>query len=323
MMKKDNIIKRAKEVLRIECDAVESLLRRLDEKFEKAVDIVANCRGHVVVTGLGKAGIIGQKFSATLSSLGVPSFFLHPVEALHGDLGKVQKDDVVIAFSNSGQTEEVSQLLPSLKKLGVNLIAFTGNAGSILGKESAVVLNAGVEAEACTFGLAPTASTTAMLVLSDALAIVASEQKGVTREDYASFHPGGTLGKKSTLKVKDIMRTGKSNPVVEESARVKDVLLIITGARAGAASVVNKKGRLSGIFTDGDLRRHLENGIDIKSSVKNVMTARPVTIDKEKTAGEALFLLKKWKIDEVPVVDGKGAPVGMLDIQDLIRGGIV
>jgi arabinose-5-phosphate isomerase len=323
-MRSNQVLKRAKEVLQIEHRAVGMLIRRLDRKFEKAVVLIVNCQGHVVVTGLGKAGIIGQKFSATLSSLGVPSFFLHPVEALHGDLGRVRGGDVVAVFSNSGETQEVSQLIPSLKKIGVKIIAFTGNIHSGLAKESAVTLDAGVESEACALGLAPTASTTVMLALSDALAIVVSEQKGVSRKDYAFLHPGGSLGKKLNVSVKDIMRTGKSNPVVKDTMKVKDVLLTITGARAGAASVIDGKGRLSGIFTDGDLRRHLENGLDLKGyPVSKVMTPNPVTIDKEKSAGEALAMLKKWKIDELPVVDRARKPVGMLDIQDLIREGIV
>ena len=234
------------------------------------------------------------------------------------------KEDVMIAFSNSGTTEEIVKLLPLLKKIGTKIISFTGNLSSPLAKHSDVVLNVGVHKEACPLNLAPTASTTAMLAMGDALALSLLEEKGFDMEDFAFYHPGGNIGRKLLLKVSDVMRTGKSNPIVNENIKVKDVLYRITRARAGSATVVDSRGRLKGIFTDGDLRRHLEAGEDVlKKPVGKVMTLTPSTIDKDKLAAEALEILKRKKIDEVPVVDSKKKPIGLLDVQDLLRAGIV
>lgn len=318
------MIKRAKEVLRIEADAITSLIKRVDKNFEKAVNLILVCKGKVVVTGMGKPGIIGEKISATLSSTGTPSLSLHPADAIHGDLGRVTKDDVVIAISNSGETEEISKLLPMLKKIGAKIIAMTGNSQSTLSKHSDVILDVGVKKEACPFGLAPTASTTAMLALGDALAIALLEKRGFKVEDFAFYHPGGALGKRLILKVEDIMRRGKANPVVKEDLKVKDVLLKITEARAGSASVVNKKGALTGIFTDGDLRRHLGEDLSLPNrEVKEVMTKKPTTITKEMLAADAFRILREKKIDEIPVVDEKDRPIGLVDVQDLLKAGLV
>ncbi|MFH1778443.1 MAG: KpsF/GutQ family sugar-phosphate isomerase [Candidatus Omnitrophota bacterium] len=318
------MIKRAREVLRIEAEAIFSLIKRVDKNFEKAVNLIFVCKGKVVVTGMGKPGIIGEKISATLSSTGTPSLSLHPADAIHGDLGRVTKDDVVIAMSNSGETEEISTLLPMLKKIGAKIIAMTGNLKSTLAKHSDVVLDVGVKKEACPFGLAPTASTTAMLALGDALAIALLERKGFKVEDFAFYHPGGILGKRLILKVEDIMRKGKANPVVKEDLKVKDVLLKITEARAGSASVVNKKGVLTGIFTDGDLRRHLEEDLNLPNrKVKEVMTKNPTTITKDRLAADAFRILREKKIDEIPVVDEKERPIGLVDVQDLLKAGLV
>lgn len=318
------MIRRAKEVLRIEADAIASLIKRVDKNFEKAINLIIACKGKVVVTGMGKPGIIGEKISATLSSTGTPSLSLHPADAIHGDLGRVTKDDVVLAISNSGETEEISKLLPMLKKIGAKIIAMTGNLKSTLSKHSDVVLNVGVKKEACPFGLAPTASTTAMLAMGDALAIALLERRGFKVEDFAFYHPGGTLGKRLILKVEDIMRKGRANPVVKEDLKVKDVLLKITEARAGSASVVNKKGVLTGIFTDGDLRRHLEEDPSLPHrKVKEVMTKRPTTITKEMLAADAFRILREKKIDEIPVVDEKDRPIGLVDVQDLLKAGLV
>ena len=317
-------LKKPKEVLRIEADAIRDLIKRIDRNFNKAIDILFKCRGKVIVTGMGKAGIIAQKISATLSSLATPSIFLHPADAIHGDLGRVVKDDVIIALSNSGQTEEILRLLTTIKKIGAKLISLIGNTKSELAKNSDVVLNVSVKKEACPFGLAPTASTTAMLAMGDALAIALAEKKGIKKEDFALYHPGGSLGKRLILKVEDIMRTGRQNPVVKEDTLIKDVLLVITGSRAGAASVVNSKGRLIGIFTDGDLRRHLEIDSNLVSKkVKEVMTKNPTVISKDKLAQEALNILRQKKIDEVPVIDKDKRPIGMLDVQDLLKAGLV
>ncbi len=317
-------IKAAREVIRIERDALTRLLSRLDSNFDKACDLILKSKGRLVVTGMGKPGFIAQKVSATLSSTGTPSLFLHPAEALHGDLGRVMKEDVVLAFSNSGTTEEIVKLLPLIKKIGAKLVAFTGNLKSTLAQNSDVVLDVSVKKEACSLNLAPTASTTAMLAMGDALAVALLERKGFKAEDFAFFHPGGNLGKKLLLTVSDIMRTGKSHPTVKPQALVKDVLYAITGARAGSATVVDSQGRLIGIFTDGDLRRHMNAGSDIlKTPVKSVMTAGPVTIRADRLAAEALEILRSRKIDEMPVVDAKGRPVGLLDVQDLLKAGIV
>ncbi len=314
----------AKDVLRIEAEAVRKLIGRVGKDFDKAVNLILRCKGKVVVTGMGKPGIIGQKISATLASTGTPSLSLHPAEAIHGDLGRVTKHDVVVALSNSGETEEISRLLPIIKKIGSKLIAITGNIKSSLAKHSDIVLNVNVEKEACPMGLAPTASTTAMLAMGDALAVVLIKQRGFKENDYAFFHPGGALGKRLLLKVEDIMRKDSSNPVVKENTLVKKVLIAITSARTGSASVVNKKGKLTGIFTDGDLRRHLEEDSNLaKRKVKDVMTLSPKTVHKGQLAAEAFRILKEYKIDEIPVVDDKGKPVGLVDVQDLLKAGLV
>jgi arabinose-5-phosphate isomerase len=321
---KINVIKRAKEVLEIEAEAVKALKSRIGKNFKKALDLILKTKGRIVVSGMGKTGIIAQKFSATLASTGTPSLFLHSAEAIHGDLGKVTREDTVIVLSNSGQGEEIKQLLPLLKKIGSKIIALTGNKNSILAKYSDVVLDVAVKREACPLGLAPTASTTASLAMCDALAVCLLELKGFKEEDFAFFHPGGLLGKKLLLKVEDIMRRGKANPVVGENKKISEVLFKITQGRAGSATVVNKNGRLSGIFTDGDLRRHLERDPNLSQRrVRDVMTANPVAVSPEMLAAEAMRILKDKKIDEVPVVDKDRRPVGLLDVQDLLRAGLV
>lgn len=317
-------IKAAKEVLKIEAAAIKRLIGRLDNNFERAVEMIYRSNGRVVVMGMGKPGIIGQKISATLASTGTPSLSLHPAEAVHGDLGRVTKQDVVIAISNSGETEEVLRILPMIKKIGARLIAFTGNLKSTLAKHSDIVLDVSVEKEACPMGLAPTASTTATLAMGDALAVALIQRRGFKESDYAFFHPGGALGKRLVLKVEDVMRKGYENSIVDMDALVKEVLVKITSSRAGSASVVDKKGRLIGIFTDGDLRRHLESDQNLTSrKIKDVMTRSPKTITKEKLAAEALRILKDNRIDEIPVVDEKSRPIGLVDVQDLLKAGLV
>ena len=314
----------AKNVIRIESQAIHSLLVRINADFEKACNLILKAKGRVVVTGMGKPGFIAQKISATLSSTGTPSLFLHPAEALHGDLGRVMKDDVVVVLSNSGQTEEIIKLLPVIRKIGAKLIALTGSPRSLLARHSDITLDVSVKKEACTMNLAPTASTTAMLAMGDALAVTLLEKKGFKPENFALYHPGGNLGKKLLLKVSDIMRTGKNNPLVKENEKIKEVLYKITEARAGSATVVGAGGVLKGIFTDGDLRRHLKEGSNILDwQVSRAMTTGPVTIEGEKLAAEALEILRSKKIDEVPVVDKKNRPIGLLDVQDLLRAGLV
>lgn len=321
---KIDVLKRAKEVLKIEASAVGALKSRIGKSFLKAIGLLLKTKGRLVVSGMGKTGIIAQKFSATLASTGSPSLFLHSAEASHGDLGKVTELDVIIVISNSGETSEIKQLLPLLKKIGLKIIAITGNVKSELAKYSDVVLDVSVKEEACPLGLAPTASTTATLAMCDALAVCLLELKGFKEKDFAFYHPGGALGRRLLLKVGDIMRTGKSNPIVNENKKVSDCLLAITQARAGSASVINKQGMLVGIFTDGDLRRHLEITSNLsKCQVKEVMTKNPKTVYPDMLAAEALHIIEEKKIDELPVVDKYRRPVGLLDIQDLLRAGLV
>ena len=319
-----NIIKRAVEVLDIEAEAIKNLRKRIGADFKAAVNLISATEGRVVVSGMGKAGIIAQKFSATLSSTGTPSLFLHSAEAIHGDLGRVTGDDVVVILSQSGETEEIKKLLPILKKIGSKIIALTGNLKSSLARFSDITLNVAVEKEACPLGLAPTASTTAMLAICDALSVCLLELKRFREKDFALFHPGGSLGKRLLLKVEDIMRTGRGNPIVHESETVSSVLLKITQARAGCATVVDKNGRLKGIFTDGDLRRHLETDRDLpRRKVTAVMTKNPTVISKDRLAAEAMHILETKKIDEMPVVDKQKRVVGLLDVQDLLRAGVM
>jgi len=316
--------KRAREVIAIESKAVAGLKKRINKEFVNIVDYLCKINGRVIVTGMGKPGFIAQKISATLSSTGTPSLYLHPAEALHGDLGRVTKDDCILAFSNSGETEEIVKLLPIIKKIGAKLVSFVGNTRSTLARNSDFVIDTSVEKEACSLGLAPTASTTAMLAMGDALAIALLDKKGFKEKDFALYHPGGILGKRLLLRVEDIMRKGRDNPIVKEDTKVKKVLVAITRARAGSASIVDKKGRLKGIFTDGDLRRHIDKDSRItEKKVKLVMTKNPTTIKKDQLAAEAFQVLKSKKIDEIPVVDDKDRPVGLLDVQDLLKAGLV
>lgn len=319
-----SVLRRAKEVLDIESEAIQVLKSRIGKEFKEALGLMLKTKGRVVVSGMGKAGIIAQKFSATLSSTGTPSLFLHSAEAIHGDLGRVTKDDVVIILSNSGETDEIKKLLPLLKKIGSKIIAITGNTKSLLARYSDVILNTSVKKEACPLGLAPTASTTAMLAMSDALAVCLLESKGFKEKDFAFYHPGGLLGKRLLLKVEDIMRKGSANPIVGENKIISEVLFKITQGRAGSASIVNKKGKLVGIFTDGDLRRHLEADPELsRRRVKDAMTKNPIAVRPEMLAVEAMRILKEKKIDEVPVVDKNHKPIGLLDVQDLLKAGLV
>lgn len=318
------IISRARKVLVNEAKAITKLAGRINSDFEKAVELVSRTKGRVIVTGMGKPGFIAQKVSATMSSTGTPSLYLHPAEALHGDLGRVTRDDVIIAFSNSGETEEIVKLIPIIKKIGAKLISVTGRMKSTLAKNSDHAIDSSVDNEACPMGLAPTTSTTAMLALGDAIAIALLEKKNFQPKDFALFHPGGSLGKRLLLKVGDIMRPKAETAIVRQDAKVKDVLLKVTEKRAGSASVVDGKGKLVGIFTDGDLRRHIDGGRNIlQLKVADVMTKGPRTITADKLAAEAFDLLREKKIDELPVVDGKGRPVGLLDVQDILKAGLV
>ncbi len=322
--KKINVLQRARQVIDIEARAVKALRGRIGGAFRDALYLLLATKGRVVVSGMGKTGIIGQKLSATLASTGTPSLFLHLAEAIHGDLGRVTAADTVVVLSNSGTSVEIRQLLPLLKKIGTKIIALTGNRTSVLAEHSDVVLDVSVEKEACPLGLAPTASTTATLAMADALAVCLLELRGFKEHDFAFYHPGGALGRRLLLTVKDIMRTGSSHAVVKENTLVSAVLMAVTEARAGSASVVDARGRLSGIFTDGDLRRHLEEDPNLAvRRVRDVMTKSPVRVVAHMLAAEALRILKEKKIDEVPVVDDRDVPIGLLDVQDLLRAGVV
>jgi len=323
-MAKINVFKRAKEVLEIEAEAIKDLKKRINKDFKKAIDLILKSSGRVVVSGMGKTGIIAQKLSATLASTGTPSLFLHLAEAVHGDLGRVTSEDIVIIISYSGQGEEIRQLLPLLKKLGSKIIAFTGNKKSILAEHADVVLDVSIKKEACPLGLAPTASTTATLAMADALAILLLELKRFKEEDFAFYHPGGMLGKRLLLKVEEIMRKGKSVALVKENEKISQVLLKITQARAGSATVIDERGRIKGIFTDGDLRRHLEKDPALtKREVKEVMTKNPIVVRENMLAVEAGRILREKRIDEVPVIDKDKKVVGLLDIQDLLKAGLI
>lgn len=318
------MLNKAKEVIRIEAEAIKGLASQLDQNFNKAIDLIANCKGRVIITGMGKTGIIARKIAATLSSTGTPSTFMHSAEGVHGDLGQVTRQDVLILLSNSGETEETTRLLPLIKKIGAKTISMTGNPKSSLAKFCDVILNVAVKKEACPLGLAPMASTTAALVMGDALAACLIIRKGFKQEDFAFFHPGGSLGRRLLLRVEDLMRKGNHFAHVREDMIVKDVLFAITRSRCGSACIVNKQGKLVGIFTDGDLRRHLKTDKELLDHpVKSVMTRNPTTIRREKLAVEAFNMLKDKHIDELPVIDQKGKAVGLLDIQDLLKAGLL
>lgn len=318
------MLDRAKEVLTTEAEAILAVRDRLDESFTSAVQLIVNCEGRVVVTGMGKSGSISRKIAGTLASTGSPALFLHPAEGVHGDLGMVTSKDVVIALSNSGETEELIAILPVLKRIGTKLIALVGRKESTLAKASDVVLDVSVEREACPLGLAPTASTTAMLALGDALALAAMEVREFTKQDYAMFHPGGALGRRLTLRVRDVMRTDDRMAVVHQDDLVRDVLFAITRAGAGAAVVTDNDGKLIGIITDGDVRRHLlKDEQTLHKCARDIMTANPRVIGPDQLAAEGLGVLEALKIGELPVLDDDGKPIGMLMMKDLFRAGIL
>ena len=317
------VIKRAKEILKIEVEAIENLIKRLDEKFARAVEIIFNCRGRVVVTGIGKSGLIGKKIAATFASTGTPALFLHSAEGVHGDLGMMVKGDVMIAISQSGSTEEINLLLPAVKRLGIKLISLTGDVNSVLAENSDVVLDVSVLKEACPFGLAPTASTTAALALGDTLAITLLERRGFKKEDFALFHPGGSLGKK-LLKVSDLMHRKENIPVVKDTVLMREAILEMTAKRLGVTTVVNEKGILTGIITDGDLRRLLSKSASpLQVSVREIMTSAPVIIRKEELAEKALKTMEDKAVTSLVILDESKKPEGIIHLHDLLKAGVV
>jgi arabinose-5-phosphate isomerase len=311
-------------VIATEAEAVAALAERINEHFVAACRLMLNCQGRVVVTGMGKSGHIGGKIAATLASTGTPAFFVHPGEASHGDLGMITHQDVVLALSNSGEATEILTILPLLKRLGVPLIAMTGNPRSILARQAEVYINTGVKEEACPLGLAPTSSTTAALAMGDALAVAMLEARGFSREDFAFSHPGGSLGRRLLIRVRDIMHVGAEIPAVPETALVRDAVLEITAKRLGMTAVVNQERRVLGIFTDGDLRRLLEKSGDIRSTpVGEAMTRSCVTIEADLLAAETVRIMEEKRINALLVVDGDRRLIGALNMHDLLRAGVV
>jgi len=316
---------RGRHVLEIEAKAILALVDRLDERFERAVGLMDRCRGRVVVTGMGKSGIIGRKIASTLASIGVPSLFLHPAEGIHGDLGMVSRGDLVLALSHSGETEELLKILPAIKRLGVPLISLTGNLDSMLAKNSDVVLDVSVAEEACPLSLAPTASTTAALALGDALAMALLEHKGVKPEDFARYHPGGSLGKRLLLSVEDLMHRGSDIPKVRPTTALKEVIYEISSKKLGVTTVVDDADRLRGIVTDGDLRRVLEKGGNdlLERSAEAVMTRDPKVIARSALAAEAVGQMERYSITVLVVTDAERRVEGVIHLHDLLKAGVV
>jgi len=314
----------AKKTLKIEADAIYALIDRIDENFEKAVDLFLKCESRVVVTGMGKSGIIGKKIAATLSSTGTPSVFLHPAEGVHGDLGMIMKGDCVLAISNSGETEEIVSILPVIKRFNVPIVSLVGKMNSTLAKRSDCVLDASVEREACPLNLAPTASTTVCLALGDALAVALLECRGFREEDFAVFHPSGALGKKLLLKVEDLYHTGEKVPVINKNELISKAVIEMSSKGFGCTSVVDAEGKLVGIITDGDLRRALEKYQNIfDKPVYEMFTPNPITISKDALAAKALQVMEEHSITTILTVDENNRPTGILHLHDILSAGIV
>jgi arabinose-5-phosphate isomerase len=314
----------AARVLRVEADAILGLVAKLDARFEQAVELLRACAGRVIVTGMGKSGIIGRKIAATLASTGTPSYFLHPAEGVHGDLGMVARGDVVLALSNSGETDEVLAILPPLKRLGVPIVLLTGNPASTLARQCEVVLDVSVAEEACPMNLAPTSSTTAALAAGDALAMALLELRGLRPEDYAALHPRGTLGWRALFRVADLMHTGDAVPRIPSEATLEEAILEMTKKRFGMTTVVDDQGRLTGVFTDGDLRRlHLKTQSIAGLRAGEAASSTPKTIGADELAAKALEVMEAWAITSLIVTDTDGRPVGVIHMHDILRAKIV
>jgi arabinose-5-phosphate isomerase len=320
----DDLVDLGRQALAVEIEGLRAQVPRLGAEFARACRICLNCRGRIVVTGMGKSGHIGGKLAATLASTGTPSFFVHPAEASHGDIGMITRDDAVLALSNSGETDEILVIVPVIKRLGVPLIAFTGNPLSALARVATVHLDIGVPAEACPLNLAPTASTTAALAVGDALAVALLKARGFTEEDFARSHPAGSLGRRLLLHVKDVMRVGADIPKIAADTTLADGLIEVTRKGLGMTAIVDAQDRLLGVFTDGDLRRALDGSADLrKTRMAEVMTRHAKTVGPGSLAAEAVHVMETHRITALVVVDASGAVVGALNVHDLLRAGVV
>jgi arabinose-5-phosphate isomerase len=323
-MDRPKVLALAERVLRLEAESILALCPRLDDRFVKAVELMRHCAGRVVVTGMGKSGLVGRKIAATFASIGTPAYFLHPAEGVHGDIGMVARGDVVMALSNSGETDEVLAVLPAIKRLGIPLILLTGIAGSTLARQADVVLDVGVREEACPMNLAPTSSTTAALAMGDALAMALLDLRGLGPEDYAALHPRGSLGWRALFKVRDLMQTGEAVPAVAETATMKEAMEEMSAKRMGMTTVVDGLGRLTGIITDGDLRRQqLARGSLLDHRAEECMTRRPRRIGPDELAATALSVMETHAITHVIITDADGRPVGVIRLQDILRAKIL
>ncbi|WP_097000134.1 KpsF/GutQ family sugar-phosphate isomerase [Persephonella hydrogeniphila] len=321
-MKELKAVEIGKRVLEEEKKAIGDLISAIDENFEKAVQMILNTEGKVIVTGMGKSGHIGQKIAATLASTGTPAFFLHPAEAIHGDLGMISKGDIVLAISNSGETPELLAIIPTIKRWGYRVISITNNPNSTLAKESDVHLYLNVKKEACPLNLAPTSSSTSTLALGDALAVALLELRGFTAEDFARFHPGGSLGKK-LMKVSEIMHTGEELPLVKPDTPLKETVIVMSEKGFGAALVVENKNHLSGIITDGDLRRFIKKGGSIdKSKTEDAMTKKPKAVREDMLVIEALEIMERYNITVLPVIK-EDKPIGLVHMHDILKSGVI
>jgi arabinose-5-phosphate isomerase len=319
------IIEEARRVIRVEAQALIAMADRIDVSFERAIELIMASSGRVIVSGMGKSGLVGQKIASTMASTGTPAFFLHPAEGIHGDLGMIMKGDVVIAISNSGETEEILRILPSIKRLGAHLVAMSGNPASNLARLSDVFLDVSVVEEACPLGLAPTASTTATLAMGDALAVALLVKRGFKAEDFAIFHPGGALGKKLILRVEDLMHAGDSMPLVQEATVMKEALFVITAKGLGVTGVCDSHGALKGVITDGDLRRSLEKGYDILNQrASEIMKCGPLRIKRTELAAAALQIMEHRAITSLFVFENDqiSAPCGIIHLHDILKAGI-
>lgn len=324
MNQSSDLIQSAQRTIRLEIEAVEGLLPHIDADFVQACEMILASSGRVVVVGMGKSGHIGKKIAATLASTGTTSFFVHPAEASHGDMGMITSNDIILALSNSGTTAEIVTLLPLIKRLGIKMISLTGNPASTLAEAADINLNARVEHEACPLNLAPTSSTTAALVMGDALAVALLEARGFTAEDFAFSHPGGALGRRLLLKVEHVMHSGEQLPKVQRGTLLRDALMEMTRKGLGMTAVLEANGQLAGIFTDGDLRRTLDRPIDIRTAIiDDVMTLHGKTARPEMLAAEALKIMEDHKIGSLIVVDENDRPVGAFNLQDLLRAGVM